>query len=385
MTKRRRGEKSDVTVCAPPDHFANNPQVIRTEREVVLVFGLQEIDKLRLLRTHHHYQPVARTCWAVSCDGGFTWHNTDIAPELGRIVDASYGVPLGDGGMVTITFARPFLIPHALIQRGRVGYMPYNPTLPAEKTIPLTDFGPFRHFYFHAMIRTSDGALLAAGYAPTPEDTAGRHFTGVFLRSEDDGHSWRYLSHAPAPQVFSFSETGLVSGKGGRVVVILRADWDSVPLEERPAEARVGYGYFLYQMESADNGRTWSEPVRLPLWGHPPFLLRLASGAILMVYGHRRPPYSVRAILSPDDGKTWDLRTLRTLRQFDPGNYDLGYPQATQLADGTVLCAYYGYSTDKADGMLDIHGNPLSLNPCGIFVSLFDEGWLRKGEHGIQP
>ena len=88
---------------------------------------------------------------------------------------------------------------------------------------------------------------------------------------------------------------------------------------------------------------------------------------MLLVYGHRRPPYSVRAILSRDEGRTWDLKTMKELRVWEPGNFDIGYPQATQLEDGTIVYAYYGYYTEKVEGV---------LNPCGIFVSLFDEEWL---------
>ena len=76
----------------------------------------------------------------------------------------------------------------------------------------------------------------------------------------------------------------------------------------------------------------------------------------------------MRAILSYDEGRTWDAKTLRTLRTWEPGNYDLGYPQATQLADDTILCAYYGYISPAVEGV---------LNPCGIYVSLFDEQWLQ--------
>ena len=39
-------------------------------------------------------------------------------------------------------------------------------------------------------------------------------------------------------------------------------------------------------------------------------------------------------------------------------------------AGATFVCAYYGYYTEKVEGV---------LNPCGIFVSLFDEEWLEKG------
>ena len=78
--------------------------------------------------------------------------------------------------------------------------------------------------------------------------------------------------------------------------------------------------------------------------------MQLRSGEILLTYGHRRPPYEVRAILSHDMGKNWDTQTLRVLKRFDLGNYDFGYPQATQLNDGTIVCTYYGYTTNRAAG-----------------------------------
>ena len=122
----------------------------------------------------------------------------------------------------------------------------------------------------------------------------------------------------------------------------------------------------LYQAESRDGGDTWSEPVQLPIWGHPPYLLRLASGNLLLVYGYRRTPWEIRAILSRDDGRTWDMTTLRTVHTFNPGSYDMGYPVATQLADGSIVCSFYGYSTPDAGEQM----------PHGIFVSVFDEKWL---------
>jgi hypothetical protein len=296
---------------------------------------------------------------------------------VGKVRDCSYGEPLRDGGMVTMSFTRTFIQTYAFIQKGQVGMMPYNNQLPHVKAVPLTDFGPFANFYIHSMTRTSDGAILAGGYSPVPGGRTADYCTTLFLRSTDEGRSWKYWSHIPTVSpMFGFSESGLMADKGGRVLALLRTDFDNIPLRKRPKEARVGYGYFLYQTESFDNGRTWSKPVELPIWGHPPYLLRLKSGNILLVYGHRRPPYSIRAILSRDNGQTWDLKTLRTLRTFDPGAYDIGYPQATQLPDGTLLCAYYGYSSLNAvdTGILQ----PTGIAPCGIFVSLFDEEWMMQ-------
>jgi hypothetical protein len=142
--------------------------------------------------------------------------------------------------------------------------------------------------------------------------------------------------------------------------------YGSALLEQRPEEAKVGYGYFLYQTESSDGGCIWNEPVRLDLWGHPPYLLRLAGGNILLVYGYRRAPWEIRAILSRGEGRTWNMATLRTVHTFNPGNYDMGYPVATQLEDGSIVCAFYGYSTTDVGEKM----------PHGIFVSVFDEEWL---------
>jgi len=374
----RRGEKIDVTVCAPPGFFANNPQVVRTDKEIVLAYGMQQLDKVEAIKTHQHWQPFGVLTWSISKDGGHNWRTTDLAPTVGKVLDCSYGEPLKDGGMVTMSFPRTFLTVYAYIQKGQVGMMPYNSHLPAKKAVPLTDFGPFSCFWFHSMTRTSDGALLAGGYATVPGSKTSEYCTTVFLRSRDEGRSWHYFSQAPlVSKLYGFSESGLLADKNGRVICLMRTDFDNIPMNKRPKEARVGYGYFLYQMESRDNGRTWSRPVELPIWGHPPYLLRLKSGSILLVYGHRRPPYSVRAILSRDNGKSWDLKTMRTLRGWNPGAYDLGYPQATQLKDGTILCTYYGYSSSLAvdTGKLQ----PRGIAPTGIFVSLFDEEWMVKG------
>lgn len=376
---RPPGTKVDVGVCTPPlgkptrslGYFANAPQVILTPNRIVLSFGMAEIDKLQNLQTHHHYHSVSVHHWSISDDGGHNWVTTDRPPSVGRIIDASYGEPLQDGGMVTMTFMRPHVLCYALIQKGQVGWMPYSNGLPSVQAVPLTDVGPYPTFKFHTMDRTSDGALLAAGSAYSQSyGRPGTRGTSVFLRSEDEGRSWRYFSQVPNPHPFWWGEPGILAGSNGKVLALLRVDRPRAftkPEARYDPNARWDY---LYQTESHDNGLTWSRPVKTPVWGHPAYLKRLQSGALLLVYGHRRPPFSVRAILSRDEGRSWDLKTMKELRVWEPGNFDLGYPQATQLEDGTILCAYYGYYTEKVKGR---------LNPCGIFVSLFDEEWLEKG------
>jgi hypothetical protein len=108
--------------------------------------------------------------------------------------------------------------------------------------------------------------------------------------------------------------------------------------------------------------------VQLPFWGHPPCLKRFGNGDVLLLFGVRRKPFGIQAVLSRDDGNTWDLNTLRYVHEFHPGRYDLGYPVATILDDGSVVCAYYGYCSEDV--------NPHKVTPHGVFVSTFDHTWL---------
>ena len=371
-TIRRRGEKRDITVYANPEDYASFPQLARTDNELVLLFQVQNLEKLRASGQHPHYQPAAVPRWTTSRDGGLTWTLHETAPTLGSVRDISYGsAPLADGGTVTLTYSDQSSL-RAIIQHGRIGYRPYQDESASGAAADIrliSDLGPFRHFYPHGTTRTGGGEIIVAGYAPlgpSPSGAPDARTTAVFLCSGDEGRTWHYLSHLPNPFRFSLEEPAVLEVAPGRLITLLRTGWDPVPVEQRPAEARTGYGYFLYQSASRDGGRSWTKPVPLPLWGHPPHLTRLASGNILLVYGHRRPPYEIRAVLSRDHGRSWDLDTLRTVRTFAPGDYDIGYPVATQLADGAIVCAYYGYASPEIGEKM----------PHGIFVNVFDEQWL---------
>jgi hypothetical protein len=107
----------------------------------------------------------------------------------------------------------------------------------------------------------------------------------------------------------------------------------------------------LWQALSRDGGQTWTA-ARSGIKGHPPSgLVRLADGRLVLTYGYRHPPYGIRAVISRDEGLTWDTDHPITLRN-DGGGYDLGYPVSTALTDGTVLTLYY--FTDANDGITHI-------------------------------
>jgi hypothetical protein len=74
--------------------------------------------------------------------------------------------------------------------------------------------------------------------------------------------------------------------------------------------------------------------------GHPPHLLQLHDGRVLCSYGYRHQPFGIRACLSNDEGKTWDIEHEIIVRN-DGRNPDLGYPSSVEIKPGMILTVYY--------------------------------------------
>ncbi|MFC1453278.1 sialidase family protein [Verrucomicrobiota bacterium] len=362
VVNRKPGEKAEVSVYSREDSYASFPGVYRTPDKLVLSFGVQPFRALQTWGKHPHEQPLSVSHCAVSTDQGASWEIRTECPKGGTVLDTTRtAMPLGDGRWLAAGRTE------AIVRRELWGE--------AEYKGEITDLGPFPANHAFTVTRAPDNSLLVGSYGPMQDET-NRH-TCFFLRSRDEGRSWTYASQVPNPNIYSFYEPTLFTCNDGRMICMMRSGWEHVPTDQWPPEVRhhteqtpdrmLGSGWFFVQSDSADSGKTWSEPVVTEVWGHPADLMRLRSGAILMLYGHRRPPWSIRAILSFDEGKTWDLDTIRTIKSFEPSERDFGYPLGIHLEDGTILCAYYGYITDSIE----------LPSPHGIFASLFDEEWLR--------
>ena len=175
----------------------------------------------------------------------------------------------------------------------------------------------------------SDGTILAHGWGnwkPSPPD--GGHFAYV-LRSTDKGESWELTPIGEDPSGrLDFNENELLELPDGRILAMMRS-------YEVPGR----FNAFMQQCFSEDGGRTWSPPEPTPIWGYPPHLTLLDSGAIHCVYAHRRYPYGVRACLSHDNGATWDIENEIIVRD-DAVTGRVGYPSSVQLGDGTLVTVY---------------------------------------------
>jgi len=172
-----------------------------------------------------------------------------------------------------------------------------------------------------------DGTLLQATYAHGPGGMASHLF-----RSADAGTSWTYagrIAHDPEGRV-GFVEPALLRTGAGRLIGFHRT---------------FGLGDRLVVSVSEDEGASWTPWVVRDVVGHPFDALLLADGRALVVYGYRHPPYGIRARLFDPDRERIDEVPELILRDDGPGP-DLGYPWATELADGTVLVAYYMADSD---------------------------------------
>ncbi|MCX6909083.1 MAG: exo-alpha-sialidase [Verrucomicrobia bacterium] len=181
-----------------------------------------------------------------------------------------------------------------------------------------------------ALCVTRTGVRLNAIYGRLKD---GSRSTSFVLRSADDGETWELVTIAkPMTDAkegeVGFDETAIAELPDGRVMAMMRPDPD-----------RHGY---LYQSVSDDGGKTWSRPVKTPMWGYPAQLLALRDGRLLCSYGYRRAPMGIRACLSRNGGRTWDIAREFVLRADGKRNgSDLGYPLTTELEDGMLLTIYY--------------------------------------------
>ncbi len=130
----------------------------------------------------------------------------------------------------------------------------------------------------------------------------------------------------------SFEEPSLCMTKTGKILTVMRD----------------GKSGFLWSNYSLDEGKTWSVPVKLDIWGCPANLLSLRDGRIVVTYGYRRPPYGVRACISEDDGKTWNIKD-EIILYSDGLHGDIGYPSSIEIEDGYVMTAFYTHKGMPAD------------------------------------
>ncbi len=186
----------------------------------------------------------------------------------------------------------------------------------------------------HGATLMQDGkSLVCIG---TPKGTAGASLMGGHMwayTSTDSGYTWTLLGGfaVPSSKFASACEPHIIQLRDGSFLAAFRFDQT---LDN-------GTKVLGTALSRSEDGVLWEEPAALSqVYGSPPHLLELSNGIIVLSYGYRRTPTGTRARLSYDGGKTWGREIV--LAVSDDHTYgDLGYPSTVELADGTLVTAYY--------------------------------------------
>ena len=382
------GHSIGRTVIVHKDEFAYNahPSIaVLDNGEWLVGFGSAQ---RRRPRRHPPDDPLFRTLMTWSSDRGETWEEPHFAPGFEWSGVEPPGVSQLSNGSVVLTQFRFGWYPIGVAEKRRAAGEVVYVSLPGRRwTREFTDdewdesphpfarddnglyshlstdrgrsFGPTVKIdkgpYLDGFTRTgvvelSDGRVA---YAVTEHSAGGRTYA---LFSEDGCETWG----PPVPVVDSldgrFNEPHLAEVSPGEIYCILR-DGRSNPGN--------GYEGFLWGCRSQDGGKTWTDPEPTPMLGFPGHLLVLGDGRLLCTYGRRKAPFGIRASLSEDGGRTWQIDQEIIIRDDLPngwstgGDSDLGYPTTIEYAPGELFCCYYG---QEPDGVTCIQGTFVTLD-----------------------
>ena len=306
-------------------------------------------EKKRLLMTIEYGPPTVRTVVIHSDDLGATWSerrwlhtNEQGKPDVGITAGLTY---FGNGFLTTI--------PESGTRYFSRDYgMTWTETAPVPKGANGRDL-----YHWDPLLVDRDRSGQIVRLAETRYNETGarrddpkrKYSQGYLWFSEDLGKSWS--RETPVPAWHGVNEIALVRARNGDIVAACRTDNPVRFTGELDMYSGMGISI------SRDNGATWSDLNPLYEYGrHHPSLVVLPNGDIVMSYVVRIgytdaktgfPRFGIEAVISHDNGKTWDLDHKYILAHWTGKitgrNSWWGLSQTTstvQLSDGALLTTF---------------------------------------------
>lgn len=299
---------------------------------------------------YDHVDKGARIGLLNSIDQGKTWNETKIFPAFDpERGEQDPSIQVLSNGTLVLNFFQWFVVPEE--EKDRLKYparqqldgswadvegpfivRSYDNGKTWETSPVYVDSSPLkRGGTSDAVVELPNGNLIMGIYGADYGDRVCRAYSKI---SSDGGNTWgeTALIAADKNHEISFEEPGISLTPDGNLLAMIRS---GLP----------GKYAYLHQAFSYDLGKTWVELEETKMWGHPASILLLADGKMVSTYGYRKEPFGIRASISTDGGKTWDIENEYILRE-DGGSRDLGYPCTTQLEDGSLYTVYYIHGED---------------------------------------
>ena len=309
---RQLPSSTEVYLCHDAGYF---PVLINPKGEEILA----------VLRSGAGHVGITGRLDAVrSLDGGTTWATPTIIvdseaddrnPAVGNAPDGPVVLAYHAQGSYNEdgTWARDLRRVQMRITRSHDGGVTWEPPQNLNYT-PMA-----KHSAYGRIVNLPDGTMLLPIYGGHIGESERTRDYAYILRSRDNGKTW----DEPSLIGEGYNETALLLLPDGALLAAMRSD---------------DRGQLLAVCRSTDSGATWSAPTPVTdAREHPADLTLLKNGWIVMYFGVRHEPYGVNALVSRDNGVTWDTRLILC---DDLGPNDLGYPSTVKLGDQLVT-AYY--------------------------------------------
>lgn len=287
-----------------------------------------------------------------SADGGETWSEPVVpfAPERWPNTKEGTLVELADGSVLLFVHSgyRHIHTPTVSVSRdrGRTWDEPYEFDVSAMFPRGLA-------YCNRSQVPHPDGSvtLFFSNFYEEPYKTWG-------CVSRDGGRThdeyWFVGEHIGDQSFLGLGGTSILAAM--RIFGELLPDKSFLPYGYFPMWSKGGGGGeahdYIAVTRSEDGGRTWGPYQPVTFYGEvPSHLLRLADGRILLTHGVRHYPMGAQAMLSADEGRTWDTEHRLNLMWYgqpycaglpDWGHfYPNGHPYSAQREDGKILTLYY--------------------------------------------
>lgn len=297
-----------------------------------------------------HICPFGKTVISYSSDEGKTY--TKPAPVIDTVLDDRDGgiVAFGDKNVIVTSFNNKIVFQRKFADAYDNAYLDTITPSEEEKALGVNfrisndcgvTFGEIHKSPVtspHGPVELADGTLLWVGRVFNPMDVEEKEdeYVKVYRLNPVDG-SMEFVSRLEnidyeGTKTLSCEPHAIVLNDG-RILVHIRVQTYYYDTDPKTI-------FTIFQTESADNGKTWTEPRQIlkQQGGAPPHLFRHSSGMLICTYGYRQTPFGIKVMFSSDEGKTWDTDNDLYINLVSD---DIGYPSTVELDDGSLLTVFY--------------------------------------------